>query len=223
MTQIININKQISDIFTLEIKNLKIEEGQIIALVGSNGSGKTTFIKTISQNFIYQKNTDIDLTSTYDVLQQVSNYGSVKLFDIALLLKNLYKKKTDLNKLFGFYELNNHKLKYFSNLSPGQQQRYKFMLLELLSGDILILDETFNFLDTFWRRKITKRIQSKIDQYKNVFIIDHNLETLKELCNRMIFLKGGKILEDTKNIKDIEQEKFDELVGSIELEPDFEE
>ncbi|ALD66120.1 ATP-binding cassette domain-containing protein [Spiroplasma cantharicola] len=208
----ININKKISDFFQINIKDLEIKENEIIGVMGANGSGKTTFLKLLSNSFKVDKNVKVDKIYSYSILQQVSNFGLIKLVDLVILFNNLNKKKIDINDFFKNYDLLDFKETYFAKLSPGQQQRFKFMIIQLFKTDILILDEAFNFLDSAWKNKLLNDIKKIKDNYKNIFIIDHDLEKIKQICNRIICFKNGEIVIDSKDINLIKQEDIDNIL-----------
>ncbi|WP_339029611.1 ATP-binding cassette domain-containing protein [Spiroplasma endosymbiont of Cantharis nigra] len=208
----INMNKKISDFFQININDLEISENEIIGVMGANGSGKTTFLRLLSNNFKSSKNVKVDQNYSYCILQQISDFGLVKLVDLVIMFNNLNKKNIDINKFFDNYDLLPFKEAYFIKLSPGQQQRFKFMLIQLFKTDILILDETFNFLDSAWKNKLLNDIKEIKNNYKNLFIIDHDLEKIKQICNRIICFKNGEIVIDSKDVNSINQIDIDNIL-----------
>ncbi len=208
----ININKKISDFFQININDLEISENEIIGVMGANGSGKTTFLRLLSNNFKRSKNVKVDQNYSYCILQQISDFGLVKLVDLVIMFNNLNKKNIDINKFFHNYDLLPFKEAYFAKLSPGQQQRFKFMLIQLFKTDILILDETFNFLDSAWKNKLLNDIKEIKNNYKNIFIIDHDLEKIKQICNRIICFKNGEIVIDSRDVNSINQIDIDNIL-----------
>ncbi|WP_342258546.1 ATP-binding cassette domain-containing protein [Spiroplasma endosymbiont of Dioctria linearis] len=208
----INMNKKISDFFQININDLEIKENEIIGVMGANGSGKTTFLRLLSNSFKNSKNVKVDQNYSYCILQQVSDFGLVKLVDLVILFNKLNKKNIDINKFFDNYDLLPFKESYFAKLSPGQQQRFKFMLIQLFETDILILDETFNFLDSAWKNKLLNDIKEIKNNYKNIFIIDHDLEKIKQICNRIICFKNGEIVIDSKDVNSINQIDIDNIL-----------
>ncbi|AHI53375.1 ATP-binding cassette domain-containing protein [Spiroplasma culicicola] len=191
----INIKLKVSSFFTLEVNHLKLNKNDVIGIVGENGSGKSTFMKCLYL-YLDTKNISKPNEYKYDVLQQITNLGMLKNFDIADMLKNNAKSDIDLLKLFKDYKLHNYKNHCYSKMSPGQQQRFKFMLLEIFNNDILILDEPFNFLDNKWEKQIGEKIKEYKNKYRVIFIINHDLDMIKSYCNRIIEFEDGQIIKD---------------------------
>ncbi|AUB31323.1 ATP-binding cassette domain-containing protein [Spiroplasma floricola] len=210
----INVNKNISDNFTLKIENLEINENEIIAIMGANDSWKTSFLELLSNTYKSKKAIHLDKEYSYTILKQKSDFVNVSLLNIVELFTSLSKtiKNISLEELLKEYKLINYKKTSYSKLSEEQKQRFKFMLIEFMQTDVLILDETFNFLDNAWKKKLLNKVIEMSKNFKIVFIIDHDLEIIKKICTRLIYFREGKIVKDTNNLNSIKQSDIDEIL-----------
>lgn len=202
--------------------NLEIRRGEIFGLVGANGAGKTTLLKIIS-NLILPSSGSIDIFGT-DVLKN----GQIARQKVGYVLsseRSFYWRLTGYQNLEFFGTLNNIEperlkkaigsamslvgLSDFSDLqymkySSGMQQRLAMARALLSEPEILLLDEPTKSLDLISAEEIRKTALELAKGYgKTVILASHNLDEVEELCDRVAFLRRGRIvyLGPSKNIK----------------------
>lgn len=191
--------------------NFDLYEGNILGIIGESGSGKTTLAKIISRiikptqgeininipnnsrtsqvQILFQNNSDI-----VNPLRKVG--GSVE--EVLRILKKDNSKqcssKEDLFKLVNFPENLWQRRGY--ELSGGERQRAALARIIAAEPKLLILDEPFSAQDPESQYNFLQ-IFKKLNQEKGISIIciAHNFNLIKELCNELIILNSGKIIE----------------------------
>jgi len=196
--------------------NLNISKGEIIALVGATGSGKTTFVNLLTRFYKPSTGTitinDQDIKS-FDLLSYRSNFSyvdqNVRLFNdtisgnIALGQKDTMPMKSITNaaKISNSNEfIEKLEDKYDSEigedgitLSGGQRQRLSIARAIAKDSPILILDEATSALDSATEKLVQSAI-NKMQKGRTTIIIAHRLSTIKN-ADRIIVLKDGEIIE----------------------------
>ena len=212
-----NLSIGYENIEVLSDLNFDIKEGELICLMGGNGCGKTTLLKTLSglqdklKGTIEIDSKEINSFNEIDLAQKISivlterlEVEHLSVFDIVKLSRfshtnfwgTLSKKDLDIINdsilLLGIQDLKN---KMFDELSDGQKQ--KVMICRALAQDtpILFLDEPTTFLDIPHKMEVVK-ILKKIAKEKNiaVFFSSHDWELVLEMCHQIWPIsKTGKI------------------------------
>ena len=196
--------------------SLDINKGEIIGIAGESGSGKTTLAKLITgiitpTSGLIQLNTKkIDKCNPVQILFQ--NNGQVlnphrKIEDIveeAINLRDISSDKIEAEKEKIFSAIK-FPLQYRKNngsqLSGGQQQRAALARLLAVKPELLILDEPFSAQD-FESQKNLSKLFKKINTDLGITLIciSHDLNALRELCNSIVIIYKGQIVEKGKTM-----------------------
>ena len=199
-------NKKLYNDFSLEI-----EANTVHAIVGPNGSGKTSLLRI--------------LTGLYK-----ANKGSVIVNGgHAMLLENdyLYEDKTGIENinLYGLYFGYKGKgYKKFSDLlgisddldrkvstySKGMKRKLSLLIIVMMNRDIVFLDESTSGVDPISRVQIRDLIKILRDKGKTIVITSHDLAEIEKVADKVTMIKDAKILF-TKNMEDIKGESLEEL------------
>jgi len=192
--------------------SFNVFEGDMIALMGKNASGKTTLVKLMN-GLIKPRKGKILLfgkkISDYPLEELIQKVGIVfqdpnlHLFndtvqkEVEFVLRNLkvdenlIKKKTEgILKYFKIYQYKNS---YPHDLSGGERQRVALASVLVSDPEILILDEPTRGMDYYLKRELISYLREKA---KTVIMITHDIETAAEFSNRVILLSEGKIISD---------------------------
>jgi D-methionine transport system ATP-binding protein len=224
MIEFINVEKKYIDkkntFHVLKNINLKINDGDIVGIIGKSGAGKSTLLRCTN---LIEKPTSgqillngIDLTSisldhlrqqrkkmgmifqNFNLLNQENVYNN-----IALPLKAYgYSKKEIAEKVYSLIkvtELENKIFNYPDELSGGQKQRVAIARALSTNPNILLCDEPTSALDPETTRSILNLLK-KINKELNVTIllITHQLEIINQLCNKVIILEDGCVVNYRK-------------------------
>lgn len=203
-----NSNKNVLNNITLDIN-----KGDKIGIVGSSGSGKSTFIDLITgliaptEGQIYLNNNQVDLDNKY-WFGKISYTPQFIFLSDDTILKNIafgieknnlvlnnVKKASELAEIKDFVEnlklgLNTFIGEFGVRISGGQKQRIGIARSLYSNSEILILDESTSAIDLKTEEKIINNINSLRD--KTVVIVSHRISTLKN-CNKLIEIKNGNL------------------------------
>lgn len=200
----------------LEHVNLKVEPGQMIALVGPTGAGKTTIVSLISRFYDIDKGAiRIDGTDIRDVtLNSLRNRVGVMMQDTFLfrgeIIDNIRFSRPDATdeecmeaakKVFAHEFIMKKPQGYHTvissqgtELSAGERQLLSFARLILANPDIIILDEATSNIDTE-TEKLIQQMFSTVLKGKTSFVIAHRLSTIKN-ADRILYIDNKGIMED---------------------------
>lgn len=199
-------NKNLFNNFSLEI-----EANTVHALVGPNGSGKTSLLRI--------------LTSLYE-----EDGGEVKIKGShAMLLENdyLYEDKTGLEniKLYGLYfgygldsyqkysdllEITNDLGRNVSTYSKGMKRKLSLLIIVMMNREIIFLDEVTSGVDPISRVEIRKLIKLLKDEGKTIVLTSHDLSEIEKVADKVSMIKSGVLLF-TKSIDEIQGESLEDL------------
>ncbi len=186
----------------LDNVSLKVNKGETLGIIGSNGAGKSTLLKIIAD---IMKPTAGRVT-VKGVIAPMIELGAG--FDMELsAVENIHlsgailgNKRKDIQphiaEILDFADLWDFKdvpVKYYSS---GMLARLAFATSSTISPDILIVDEILSVGDYSFAQKSLKRMIELISGGATVVYVSHDLESVKRLCSRVIWLDQGKILND---------------------------
>ncbi|HEG0332723.1 TPA: multidrug ABC transporter permease/ATP-binding protein [Campylobacter coli] len=219
-----NTSFSYDDNFHLNPVNLDLKKGELIFLIGKNGSGKSTFCMLLtglfkpSEGEIFVDDMKID----DDNLDVYRSLVSAVFSDFHLFTKTLAKEKfADEEKIASWLEflelkgktrVEDHEL-VLTKLSTGQKKRLAMLIALLEERDILVLDEWAADQDPVFRRFFYKKLLPLLkEQGKTIFAITHD-DAYFDSADRIFLAEGGNISElKGENIKELAKnlvEKFD--------------
>ena len=211
MLKIENLSKKFpgNDFYSLSDVSLEIEKGEIVGLIGKNGAGKSTLMKMMAKSQkptsgkISYNGTDINsndnVLEDYGIMIEPVFYPEMSVIDnLKFYLKLHGKKELYPNiertlKLVELWESRNRKPKGFSF---GMKQRTALAIALVAEPDFLILDEPFVGLDPVGVQKLIDILKKwSSERQISMLISSHQLGELEALCNRYIYIEGGKLAE----------------------------
>ncbi len=205
---------------------LKVYEGETLAIIGANGSGKTVLMETIvgvrkqdEGKIIFDFGKGKDPFEEIGMQFQDSDANSkLKPKEMIEFIRKMYESKVDkdqLNemiKIFGVEEFVDRKIK---KLSGGQRQRLNLLLATMHNPKLMILDEFITGLDIISVHNILDYIKKmKEDNNSTMIIISHQPSEIKKLSDRILVLKDGEIKSEylTKDIEEKYKGDFDRFL-----------
>ena len=225
--EVTNLEKNYSD-FKLDNINIKLPEGKIIGVIGENGSGKTTTIKTIL-NLIKPDKGEIKIfNKPNDKLNKEEREKIGLVLDDSFFSPIL--NIDDINKIMKrFYHTWNEDLYYnyvkefklprkrpLKEFSSGMKMKIKVICAIAHEPELLILDEPTNGLDPIFRYEIIDLFAKFVSNNKNsILMTTHITSDLEHLADELIFINEGKV------ILNVSKNTIDEKYGIIEAKEEI--
>lgn len=186
------------------VKNVSfaIEPGGILGIIGKNGSGKSTLLKSIAGVFSPNSGS-IDLHGHSVSLMalgvgfkdELSGRANITLSG---LLLGFTEKQIEerMDDIIEFAELGDFIDKPVRTYSSGMHSKLAFSITAMLETDIMLVDEVLSVGDERFRKKSLEKMRSLItDKDRTVIIVSHSIDTLKELCDRVMWMHDGEVRE----------------------------
>ena len=190
--QVKGLKKSYGEISVLKGLDFSVKQGEIFALLGVNGAGKTTALECIEG---LRSCNDGEITKCGKIgiqLQSASLQAFIKPLEAVDLFSKWNKTKPDEKMLeaLGIYELAKKK---YADLSTGQKRRLHLALALIGDPDLLFLDEPTAGLDVEARQALHAQIKGLKAQGKTIILASHDMAEVETLCDRLAILKDGKI------------------------------
>jgi Cu-processing system ATP-binding protein len=228
-----NINKKFGKLKVLDNVSVTCNKGECIALIGPNGSGKTTFIKSVlgmvvcDSGFITFNGKNIlhdwHYRSKIGYMPQIGRYpDNMSIGQLIDMMKDIRsEKKAVLDEdLVKEFELDKLLDKRMRTLSGGTRQKVSASLAFLFNPDVLILDEPTAGLDPVGAEILKEKIIAEKAKGKLILITSHILSELDDLVTQVIYMQEGK-LQFHKSIEDLRadtgQEKLSKAIAAVML------
>lgn len=184
--------------------DLKIDTPGIYAILGPNGSGKTTIIKSVLGMVIPDSGTievmgknvkkDWGYRAEINYLPQIANFpGNLRVGELLKMIKNLRGTNSDANRLIDLFGLKPFLDKKLVNLSGGTKQKVNIVIAFMFSCKLLILDEPTTGLDPSSLLVLKDLIQREKDNGKIILITTHIMQFVEETADEIVYLLEGKI------------------------------
>ncbi len=192
-----NLYKRYGNIEALKDVNMEVDDKELIALVGPNGSGKTTILKIIAGVEKPDKGEIEGQKNATMVFQKAVMFSTSVYKNLAYGLKlkgkdddEIREKVKEALKLVGLAGFEKRSAK---KLSGGEQQRVAIARALLIEPEVLLLDEPTSNLD-YENARIVEDI-IKTQRNRLVMLATHNLFQVRRLASTVIFLKNGRLIE----------------------------
>lgn len=211
MLKLEKIRKSFKNNLVLKDVSFTVDTGEVVGLVGLNGSGKSTIIRIISGLIIQDngtiendfKNVGVLLEGSRNIYHFLTVRENIKYFSILNNIEDAYVENF-MNKYITLFGLEDKLDEEVGNLSRGMIQKVSIMILLAQNPDIIIMDEPTLGLDIISTIQIREIIQDIVEEKnKTVLIVSHDTKLLDSVADRILFLKDGKIEADieTENLK----------------------
>jgi polar amino acid transport system ATP-binding protein len=220
MIELHNISKRFGDNVVLDNVDLTIHTGDVVGIIGPSGTGKSTLLRCINQLEVPEKGTitmdgttiDLSKKNKKEILNLRKNTGMVfqrfNLFEKKTALQNVMeglvivqkKDKEEARKIameeldkVGMSAWANH---YPKHLSGGQQQRVAIARALSMKPSLLLMDEPTSALDPELVGEVLETIRKVAQEGFTMLLVSHEMNFVRHVSNRVLFLDGGHIVED---------------------------
>ena len=229
MIQFSQLSKQYADRTILDIPELNLKEGELVGLVGNNGAGKTTMMRlmlaliqattgvvTMEGKPVNEDETWKQFTGSYlDGSFLIEFYTPEEFFGFVAEAYGIPDDELK-SRLERFETLMNGEIlgtkKLIHDFSNGNRQKIGIIAAMLVNPRVLILDEPFNYLDPSSQITVAQLIRQMNEELgTTVLVSSHNLNSINDICRRIILLDKGKVYLDkahTPGSQDAELEDY---------------
>ena len=204
MIEFKDVHKKYGKLEVLKGVSFTIKDGGIIAILGPNGSGKTTSMKSFlgmvvpTKGEIFFNGKSIKNQWAYreqiSYLPQIANFPSnLKVKELIAMIKNIKKLPCHEQELIELFGLQKHLNKSLGNLSGGTKQKVNLVLTFMVDVPVLVLDEPTSGLDPIAILALKKLILREKEKGKTILITSHILSFIEELSDEILFILEGNI------------------------------
>ena len=220
MLSVKHLKKSFGKNIVLKNISFDVNAGDIIAIVGPSGSGKSTLLRCLNMietpdngKIIFEgtnlldKNTNLPLIrekigmvfQQFNLFNHLSVLDNLILAPIKLKVMGEGSAKRKAIMLLDEIGLKNKALSYPSSLSGGQKQRVAIIRTLMMDPDIILFDEPTSALDPEMVGEVLDLINMVASENKTMIIVSHEMNFVKSIATRILFLDNGKILFDGSN------------------------
>ena len=195
------MHKKENEFWALQDVSFKVEKGQVVGFVGSNGAGKSTLLKVVAGVMKPTKGKvlvggnicpmielgagfDLDLNARENIYLNGAVMGYSKDF-----IDSKYQEIVDFSELHDFLEVP------VRNFSSGMIARLAFSVATIVEPVILIVDEILSVGDLNFQKKSENKMRSLISGGTTVLYVSHSIESIKSLCDKVVWLEHGKVIQ----------------------------
>lgn len=181
-----------------------IQSGEVLAVIGSNGSGKTSTIECVEglrkpdsgSIQVFGKDPLLHRAEIYQKigiqLQETEYPAKIRVEELCRLYAGFYERPADWKALLSQMNLEEKKKRAVSKLSGGEKQRLSVLLALMGRPKLLILDELTTGLDPEVRQNMWETFRTIRDNGVAILLVSHYLDEVEALADRMLYLEKGK-------------------------------
>lgn len=208
--QVKNLTKSFSGRKVINDLSFEVNKGEVFALLGHNGAGKSTTIDLIlGLKCPDEGNATIlgmdaakhrkKVFEKVGVQLQHTEYQNMMTVEEACMeYASLYQKPSDYKALLHSFGLSDLKKSYINKLSGGEKQKLSVVLALIGNPEIVFLDELTTGLDVAARREVWRTLKHLKEKGLTIFLTTHYMEEAQALCDRVCMIKSGeKVIEGT--------------------------
>ena len=194
------------------LKNISfaVEQGDLLGIIGSNGSGKSTILKVLAGIMPPTEGSvsvngkiapllelgagfDTDLTVRENIFLRGAMLGYTKKF-----ITDKYPE------IIEFSELKDYEDVAFRRLSSGMKSKLAFSLASMVHPDILVLDEVLSVGDIAFQKKSSQKMKELIYSGITTILVSHSMSQIRSICNKVLWIEQGEMMGigNTKEICD---------------------
>lgn len=238
MLEVKKLKKRFGSNVVLNDISFNVSKGDIISIVGPSGSGKSTLLRCLnliekpsSGDIIFEgisligKKTNLSLLrqkmgmvfQQFNLFPHLTVIDNITLAPVKLKLMNEVTARKKALELLNTINLKDKAEHYPNELSGGQKQRVAIIRTLIMEPDIILFDEPTSALDPEMIGEVLDLIKKVADTGKTMVIVSHEMNFVKKVSNRVLFIDGGKVIFDgkTKDFFSSENIRIKEFLDKI--------
>ena len=208
--QVKNLTKSFSGRKVINDLSFEVYKGEVFALLGHNGAGKSTTIDLIlglkspdegnatilGMDAVKHRKKIFEKVGVQ--LQHTQYQNMMTVEEACMEYASLYKKPSDYKELLHSFGLSDLKKSYINKLSGGEKQKLSVVLALIGNPEIVFLDELTTGLDVAARREVWRTLKHLKEKGLTIFLTTHYMEEAQALCDHVCMIKSGeKVIEGT--------------------------
>ena len=228
--------------------SLEIHKGDIVAIIGPSGTGKSTLLRCLNYLTVPSEGKMRIGECTVDAKSHTKEevYALRRKSSMVFQQFNLFKNKTALENVMEALtkvqkmpkaeaeEISKHLLEqvgmgdrmdfYPSKLSGGQQQRVGIARALAVNPEVILFDEPTSALDPEWVKEVLATIQEVAKEGRTMIIVTHEISFARQVANRILFMEEGKIQVDAppeEFFSDTKQERLQQFLSFVRREEEL--
>lgn len=227
-----NLSKRYGDTKVLKNINISVKKGEVVVIIGPSGCGKSTLLRCLNgleeiqegevllddqvvnpnkKNLSKNREKIGMVFQSYDLFPHLTILQNVTLAPIKVKKKNRREVEKEALELLERVGLRSKKDDYPRQLSGGQKQRVAIVRALIMHPEVLLLDEITAALDPEMVREVLDVVLDLAKEGRTMVIVTHEMQFAKAVADRVIFLEGGKIVEEGDPKKLFEKPETDRL------------
>ncbi len=220
MLNVKHLKKSFGKNVVLNDISFEVKEGDIIAIVGPSGSGKSTLLRCLNMiekptggkivfegKDLLSKTTNLSLVrekigmvfQQFNLFMHLSVLDNLTLAPVKLKVMGEGNAKRKAMMFLDTIGLKDKALSFPGELSGGQKQRVAILRTLMMDPDIILFDEPTSALDPEMVGEVLDLIKDVANEGKTMIIVSHEMEFVRNVANRILFLENGKIIYDGDN------------------------
>ena len=227
-----NLSKRYGDTNVLKNINISVKKGEVVVIIGPSGCGKSTLLRCLNgleeiqegevllddqvvnpnkKNLSKNREKIGMVFQSYDLFPHLTILQNVTLAPIKVKKRNRREVEKEALELLERVGLRSKKDDYPRQLSGGQKQRVAIVRALIMHPEVLLLDEITAALDPEMVREVLDVVLDLAKEGRTMVIVTHEMQFAKAVADRVIFLEGGKIVEEGEPKKLFEKPETDRI------------
>ena len=227
-----NLSKRYGDTNVLKNINISVKKGEVVVIIGPSGCGKSTLLRCLNgleeiqegevllddqvvnpnkKNLSKNREKIGMVFQSYDLFPHLTILQNVTLAPIKVKKRNRREVENEALELLERVGLRSKKDDYPRQLSGGQKQRVAIVRALIMHPEVLLLDEITAALDPEMVREVLDVVLDLAKEGRTMVIVTHEMQFAKAVADRVIFLEGGRIVEEGEPKKLFEKPETDRL------------
>lgn len=213
-----NLTKKFGKLTVFENLNINVKKGEVLVIIGPSGSGKSTFLRCLNHieiptdGEVFVEGKKLNIKNKKELRKTIEKVGMVfqnfNLFPHRTVIQNIMEAPLTVKKenkeevlqksekLLGKVGLKDKANVYPSKLSGGQKQRVAIARALAMNPDIMLFDEPTSALDPELVGEVLIVMKDLAKEGITMVVVTHEMGFAKEVADRVIFMDGGKIIEE---------------------------